>query len=232
MYQLLGMQKPPKGTDWDLSLDYLSQRGFGYGTTYLYHTQNLFGIPGQSAGLIDFWGIDDHGYDNLGLDRSHLQPEVDYRYRFLLQHRQELPDGFQLTVEGGAQSDRNFLQEYFKHEWDELKDQTTDVELRQTARTTSPGTSSPRCKPTPSSPRSEWLPRGDSLLAGAAAVGRHADLVSSIPRPAMPTIASPPRPPIRPTPPSATCPGRQSNRAGRPPDQPPGTRSALASSAR
>ena len=56
------------------------------------------------AGLIDFWGIDDHGYDNLGLDRPHLQPEVDYRYRFLLQHRQELPDGFQLTVEGGARA--------------------------------------------------------------------------------------------------------------------------------
>ena len=104
VYQLLGMQKPPKGTDWDLSLDYMSLRGFGYGTTYLYQADNLFGIPGHSAGMIDYWGIHDTGYDNLGLDRSHLEPETEDRYRFLLQHREELPGGFQLTVEGGIKA--------------------------------------------------------------------------------------------------------------------------------
>ncbi len=170
MYQLLGMQKPPKGTDWDLNLDYLSQRGFAYGTTYLYHTQNLFGIPGQSAGLIDFWGLEDHGYDDLGLDRSHLQPEVDYRYRFLLQHRQELPDGFQLTVEGGAQSDRNFLQEYFKQEWDELKDQTTDIELRQRKDNISWNVFA-SVQTDPFVTQSEWLPRGDFFWLGQPLLG-------------------------------------------------------------
>ena len=30
-YQLLGIKNKPKGTDFDVSLDYLSARGFGYG---------------------------------------------------------------------------------------------------------------------------------------------------------------------------------------------------------
>jgi hypothetical protein len=131
MYQLLGIHKPPAGTDWNLSLDYLSMRGFGYGTTYQYRVDSLFGIPGHTSGLFDYWGIHDTGYDNLGTDRSHLQPETENRYRLLWQHREELPDGFQVTAEVGKVSDRNFLEEYYKHEWDELKDQSTDVELKQ-----------------------------------------------------------------------------------------------------
>ena len=83
----------------------MTMRGLGFGTDFLYRRENLFGIPGQSAGMIDFWGIHDTGYDNLGQDRSHLQPETEDRYRFILQHRQQLPDGFQVTVEGGVQSD-------------------------------------------------------------------------------------------------------------------------------
>jgi lipopolysaccharide export system protein LptA len=170
MYQLLGMQKPPKGTDWDLTLDYLSRRGFAYGTTYLYHTQNLFGIPGQSAGLIDYFGLDDHGLDDLGQGLTDLKPEVDYRYRFLLQHRQELPYNLQLTVEGGAQSDRNFLQEYFKQEWDELKDQTTDVELRQKRDNTSWNVFA-SVQTDPFVTQTQWLPRGDHFWLGQPLLG-------------------------------------------------------------
>jgi hypothetical protein len=130
-YQLLGIRHPPQGTDWDLGLDYMSQRGFGHGTTFLYHRPALFDIPGPVAGIAEYWGIFDSGFDNLGIDRPHLQPETDYRYRFLWQHRQKLPEGYQFTAEVGKISDRNFLQEYFKQEWDELKDQTTDIEMRR-----------------------------------------------------------------------------------------------------
>ena len=165
MYQLLGIHKPPKGTDWDLSLDYMSDRGFGHGSTFQYHTADLFGIPGQAAGMVDFWGIDDHGYDNLGFDLSHLQPEVDYRYRFLLQHRQELPNNFQLTVEGGAISDRNFLQEYFKPEWDNLKDQSTDIELKQRQDNMSWNVFA-SAQTDPFVTQSEWLPRADHFWLG------------------------------------------------------------------
>ena len=194
-YQLLGLQKPPKGTDWDVSLDYMSMRGLGYGTTYQYQADNLFGIPGHSAGMIDYWGIHDTGYDNLGVDRSHLKPEADDRYRFLLQHREELPDGFQLTVEGGVQSDRNFLEEYFRHEWDELKDQTTDVELKQTRDNTSWNVFA-SIRTDDFVTQTAVAAAGRSLLAGPIAAWATRSPGSSTPRPATPTSrATPPSDP-------------------------------------
>ncbi|MGA2069267.1 MAG: hypothetical protein ABSG86_30225 [Thermoguttaceae bacterium] len=132
LFQLLGIRHPPIGMDWDLTLDYMSQRGFGFGTTFLYHGNNYFGIPGPTAGLLDSFAIFDHGFDNLGIDRPHVLFNDDFRYRFLWQHREQLSDGYQVTAEIGAISDRNFLQQYFNREWNELKDQTTDLELRRT----------------------------------------------------------------------------------------------------
>jgi hypothetical protein len=170
MYQLLGVQKPPKGTDWDLSLDYMSLRGFGYGSTYQYQAENLFGIPGHSAGLVDYWGIHDTGYDNLGQDRSHLLPETEDRYRFILQDRQELPGGYQVTIEGGVQSDNNFLQEFFRHEWDELKDQTTDVELKQICGNISWNVFA-SLRTDDFVTQTSWLPRADHFWLGQSLLG-------------------------------------------------------------
>ena len=91
----------------------------------------MFDIPGHVAGLADFWGIQDHGIDNLGQGRSAVPPEASYRYRLFWQHRELLPYDLQLSAELGWISDRNFLEEYYKSEWDELKDETTGVELKQ-----------------------------------------------------------------------------------------------------
>ena len=129
-YDLLGIKNKPKGTDLDVSLDYLSARGFGYGATYKYEMPSLFGVPGRAAGLLDYWGIQDHGIDNLGQGRSDIPPEASYRFRLWGEHRQELPYDLQLTAELGWISDRNFLEEYYKTEWDTLKNETTDVELK------------------------------------------------------------------------------------------------------
>ena len=89
-------------------------------------------MPGQVGGLFDYWGIPDHGKDNLGVDRSSLVPEKDYRFRMFWQHRQMLPEDWQLSAELGYISDRNFLQSYYEREWDTLKDESTDIELKQT----------------------------------------------------------------------------------------------------
>ena len=40
-------------------------------------------------------------------------------------------DNLQLSAEVGWISDRNFLEQYLEREWDEQKDQTTGVELKQ-----------------------------------------------------------------------------------------------------
>jgi hypothetical protein len=130
-YQLLGMSNPPPGTKWDISADYFSERGPGGGTTFNYERQTFFGVPESTNGFIDAWVINDHGHDNLGLDRRDLIPPREFRGRLLGQHRQLLPNNFQLTGEVGLISDFNFLEQYFEREWDQLKDESTDLELKQ-----------------------------------------------------------------------------------------------------
>jgi hypothetical protein len=137
LYQLLGMPDPPAGTKWTLSTDFLSERGFALGTNYKYEGQTFLGMPGPYKGFFDAWGLKDDGIDNLGRDRRHIVPEADFRGRILAQHRQYLPNDFQLTVEVGLISDRNFLEQFYELEWDTLKDQTTGIELKHYVENTS-----------------------------------------------------------------------------------------------
>jgi len=130
-YELLGIRNPPLGTDLDIKFDYLGDRGFGHGGAFSYDREGFFGVPGHVAGLADYWGIQDHGRDDLGRDRMNLDPEESYRYRLFWQHRQMLPFDLRLSAEAGKISDRNFLEEYFKREWETLKDQTTGLELKR-----------------------------------------------------------------------------------------------------
>ncbi len=131
-YQLLGIKDRPTGTDWTVSIDYLSSRGLAEGTEFVYQRNDFFGISGPVFGKFNFWGIDDRGTDNLGQDRPSVvpEPDVNYRYRILDQHRQDLGEGFTFIAEFGKLSDRNFLQEYFRQDWDDEKDPSTDVVLR------------------------------------------------------------------------------------------------------
>lgn len=130
-YQLLGIRNPPEGTDWDMSLDYLSDRGLGHGSSFLYGRDDFLSIPGPASGLVDFWGIKDDGVDNLGRNRRSVAPEKEYRHRLFWRHRQMVVGDLQVTAEAGWISDRNFLEQYYENEWDELKDQTTGIEVKQ-----------------------------------------------------------------------------------------------------
>ncbi len=133
MYQLLGWRNPPPNTSWDLSTDYLSDRGPALGTKYTYAGDQLFGVPGPYAGFIDAWGILDGGEDFLGRGRNGIVPETDTRGRILGQHRQYLPGDWRFTGELGLISDRNFLEQYFEQEWNNNKDATTGIELKHLA---------------------------------------------------------------------------------------------------
>jgi hypothetical protein len=169
-YQLLGIRHKPAGTDWTVGLDYLSLRGFGYGTTYQYHRDNLFGLPGQAGGIIDYWGIQDHGLDLLGGERNEIEPEKTYRYRLFGQHRQQLPDDFQLSVELGVISDRDFVEEYYKREWDENKDESTGFELKRTHENYSYSLSAD-VRMNDFFVQTEWLPRLDHFWLGQPLLG-------------------------------------------------------------
>jgi hypothetical protein len=56
-YELLGIRRKPAGTDFNVSLDYLSKRGFGHGGDFSYDREGFLGIPGHLAGLADYWEI-------------------------------------------------------------------------------------------------------------------------------------------------------------------------------
>jgi hypothetical protein len=137
VYQLLGWRNPPPNTDWELSLDYLSDRGPAAGTRFSYDRDIFFNQPGPTYGLLDAWFVHDEGLDTLGIDRANMTPEEELRGRFLLRHREQLPNYWQVTGQVGYITDRNFLEQYFEQEWDEQPDALTGVELKRTVDNTS-----------------------------------------------------------------------------------------------
>lgn len=166
LYQLLGLNNELiPGSKWTLSTDWLSERGFGLGTNFSYAGDGLFRVPGPVSGQLDAWGIKDNGLDNLGLDRRALAPEEDFRGRIRWQHRQQLAGGFQFTGELGVISDRNFLEQYFETEWDQFKDQTTNLELKRYVANSSWSVLG-RARINDFFTQTEWLPRFDHYLIG------------------------------------------------------------------
>ncbi len=137
MYQLLGLQSPPRGTRWIGLLDYLSERGVGIGSEFDYQRNSLFGAPGIARGQYKSWFINDDGLDFLGQDRRNLTPEEDLRGRIRLRHRHDFTPGYQLRAELGYITDRNFLEQYYEREWDTEKDATTGFWLERNVGTQS-----------------------------------------------------------------------------------------------
>ncbi len=130
----------------------------------------MFGIHGPTTGFLDAWAIDDHGTDTLGADRMNVPLEADFRYRILGQHRQHLPDGYQLTAELGWVSDRNFLEQYYEAEWDQFKDQITGIELKRLLDNMSYGISAD-VQLNEFFTQTEWLPRLDHFWLGQPLLG-------------------------------------------------------------
>ena len=134
LFQLLGIENAPRGVDWELTTDYLSDRGPAIGTSTRYDLPALFGIPGPVRGIYDSWLIDDDGFDNLGSDRRQLTPEESIRGRSLLRHRHYLPYDQELIAELGLVSDRNFLEQFLENEWDQDTDHRTGLRYRRYGR--------------------------------------------------------------------------------------------------
>ena len=131
IFQLLGFEQPPEGTDWVGTIDYLSDRGIGFGTNFQYDVDQFLGHTGRTRGFLDAWFINDSGKDVLGRDRRSVPLEEEFRGRVFGRHRQYLPLGYQLTAEVGWLSDRNFLEQYYEQDWDREKDLTTGIEFKR-----------------------------------------------------------------------------------------------------
>jgi len=123
--RLLGLEEPV-GTDSTLALDYYSERGFGGGIETDYQGERYFG---KILGYV----IHDSGEDRLGRHstRKNLKPEDEWRGRFQWQHRQFLPYNWQLTSEVSYITDENFLEGYYRNEFNVGKEQETLVYLKR-----------------------------------------------------------------------------------------------------
>jgi hypothetical protein len=121
--RLLGLQEP-EGTDSTLDLDYYSRRGPGAGIETEYTRENYFG---RLLGYV----IHDAGEDRLGRIRKDLRPERELRGRFTWQHRQFLPYNWQLTAETSYLSDKNFLESFYRSEYNLSKEQETILHAKR-----------------------------------------------------------------------------------------------------
>ena len=122
MFSLLGLETP-KGFDSTLNLDYYTERGPAIGVDTDYERDRYFG-------QLKSYLLADRGQDELGRDRE--EPAAhDVRGRFLLRHRQYLEDDWQVSLELSYISDRNFLEEFFKPEFQTGKEQETLLYLKK-----------------------------------------------------------------------------------------------------
>lgn len=125
MSRLLGLRED-EGTDSTLALDYYGKRGVGGGAEIEYAREDYFG---RLSGYI----IDDHGEDRLGRHstRRDLEPPRELRGRFLWRHRHFLPHNWQLTGEVSYISDENFMEGFYRNEFNVGKEQETLVHLKR-----------------------------------------------------------------------------------------------------
>lgn len=116
--RLLGL-KEPEGVDSTLAADYFGKRGTGVGAEIDYRKENYFGE-------IKSYIIKDSGEDDLGRYSSRRNQESprELRGRFSWQHRQFLPYNWQLTTGVGYLSDENFIEGYFRNEFNIGKNET------------------------------------------------------------------------------------------------------------
>lgn len=121
--RLLGLEEP-EGTDSTLQLDYYGKRGPGVGMDVTYEREDYFG---RVLGYI----IYDQGEDRLSRTQLSVPLDQEVRGRFELRHRHFLPYGWQLTAEASYLSDRNFLEQYYRSEFNAGKEQETLLHLKR-----------------------------------------------------------------------------------------------------
>lgn len=178
-YQLLGIQNPPQGVNWNLQVSELTKRGIGGGTNLLVNRPGgWFGVDGPVQGFVNAWGLEDHGLDNLGRTRMNDPHAHVMRGRILSQFRQQIsldpnepPDErLQITGELGLISDYNFLEQYYEAEFEQHKDETTDLEIKKITENRE-WTLYSQVRVNPFFTQTNWLPRLDHYAMGQSLLG-------------------------------------------------------------
>lgn len=166
IYELLAL-RPPPNHKWRLNLDYLTKRGPAAGTDYLYRVPGEFpDDPPLGQGLIRLYGIVDNGFDLLGGPRGIDPMPPNTRGRALWRHQQEILDGLYFQGQLGLLSDKNFLEQYYKNEFDLGPNQETFAYLAWQQRTYGASLLAQQRIGQQWQPQTNWLPRIDGHLIG------------------------------------------------------------------
>jgi hypothetical protein len=166
VYQLIGLQPPPT-TSWRMNIDYLSYRGPGLGTSFDSAAKEFFGLSANTTTNVKGYAMYDRDFDILGGFRPQndfIPP--DFRGRLTARENvQDLPNGFSALAQVSALSDRNFLEQYFKREFDTDWNQATFVYLKQQQDNWA-WTVLVEPKIRDWVTETQWLPRADGWLIG------------------------------------------------------------------
>ena len=168
-FQLFGITPRPN-TRWTTNVDWLSERGLGFGTDLDFQRDDFFGIPASNVGYFHSWFINDNGLDNLGFDRRDVPLEEGFRDRIRWQQRIRTVDNLEITGEFGHLSDRNMQEQYYEREWDQEKDQETRLEIKQYNGGSSLSVSG-SAQVNDFFTQTEWLPRLDHYDLGRSLFG-------------------------------------------------------------
>ncbi|HEX3147509.1 MAG TPA: hypothetical protein VHR66_05460 [Gemmataceae bacterium] len=125
MLKLIGLT-PLKNERWDLLTDYMTRRGPALGTNYTRIDDKLFGMDAPFQTLIKGYMVNDAGTDILGGTRENEYSPTHLRGRFLFRHLQEYED-FSLQAQVAYLTDHNFLEQYYKFEFDSGANQETFI---------------------------------------------------------------------------------------------------------
>jgi hypothetical protein len=160
------LKRPPlPGTHWSLEADYLSRRGPALGTFYTFEGRDLFGLDGPYSGLARLYGMHDMGTDILGGGRGPEDHHPDWRGRALFREQQKIFDDFTFQTQVSLLSDKNFLEQYYKTEFDTDPNQETFLYLREERNIWSWSLwAKPRIRDWVT--ETEWLPRADGAVTG------------------------------------------------------------------
>lgn len=125
VYKLLAL-RPPPGHRWRLDVDYLSDRGPGFGTDYNYTLPPREGSFGNAgAGFVRLYGISDGGVDVLGGDRGPPIGHPAFRGRAIWRHQQEIMEGLYFQGQAAYLSDQNFYEQFYNNEFNYGPNQET-----------------------------------------------------------------------------------------------------------
>lgn len=165
MLALIGIT-PLKGERWSLLTDYLTRRGPALGTNYSLTQEQFLGMYAPFQTQVKVYTIYDQATDILAGNRQNEFVPPALRGRFLFRHQQQFEENWTLQAQMAYLSDQNFLEQYYKFEFDIGPNQETFVWAKYQT-----GNAAFTLLAQPPLGRqwvneANWLPRADGFLLG------------------------------------------------------------------